>query len=109
MLGEQLRDLECARHAAPGNFARGQGRDVPALEINLALGRFQPAGANVQKRGLTRTIRTDDRKVFSRVDLDRDVVGGNNSAKPDLKPLGFQQMGHSSSSLLPAMRTITLL
>ena len=60
-LREDLHELEGARHAALGERHRADAGDVLALEEDLALGRHQQAGEQVDQRGLAGAVGPHDR------------------------------------------------
>src|SRR4029077_6614198 len=58
--GEDRRDLEAAREAAPGDLVRVQSVDAAAVQLDAAGGEREAAADQVEERGLARPVRSDD-------------------------------------------------
>ena len=73
-LREDLHELEGAGHAACGERHRALAGDVPAPEVDLALGRYQQAGEQIDERGLAGAVGPHDRDELALADGQRHVV-----------------------------------
>src|SRR4029077_10806366 len=80
-------------------LVRLEAADVLAFEENLAGGRAQDAGEQIDKRSFARPIRPDQCKPCALFDLKADVIGGDDASEAFLKFCGFQHRGHAVTLL----------
>ena len=76
-----------------------EAADVPTFEEDLAGGRAQDPGEQIDKRSFARPIRPDQCKPCALFDLKADVVGGDDASEALLKVYGFQHRGHAVTLL----------
>jgi hypothetical protein len=79
--GKDLRDLERARDAEPGDLARRPPGNVAVLEPDGALGRPQMTGDHVDEGGLAGAVGADDADGLLRRNVDRDVARRHDRAE----------------------------
>ena len=78
---KQLVDLESTHHAALDAPVGCQVGDVFAQQCDAAFGRLQHAGEQVDQRRFASTIGADQRMACAFFKVQRDVVGGRDTAK----------------------------
>ena len=80
-VGEQLDALEGAADAAPRPRVHRQAADVLAVELDRAAVGAQHAEHAVEERGLAGAVRADEPDPLALVDLEVDVVEGDDAGE----------------------------
>ena len=86
--------LEGAHQAERGDAAGAQARDVQPLEQHLARGRRIEAADDVEGGGLAGAVRADQAANFARLDREREIVHGRDTAEPPAEPLDLEDPWH---------------
>src|SRR4029077_7353169 len=79
---QQRGDLERTRQAKTAAPPRRHEGDVLAGKTNAAPARAQLPDQLADQRGLAGAVRTDDRVQLASRELEREIVGRDNAAKP---------------------------
>src|SRR6185369_13878593 len=72
--GEHVGDLERARQAAPVDLERPQAGDHIAVQLHLARGRLDVAADQIERRGFSGAVRTDDGVTLAFRDAEVEVA-----------------------------------
>ncbi len=78
---EDSRDLKGASDTSPSQLCGTHIRDVPPVEQNLAAGRLQKLGEQIEQGCLTGSIGTDQGVNYPLPDPQADVVDSNEAAE----------------------------
>ena len=92
-IGEQVGDLEGPGHAEMGPPVGRQPRDVLSVEVHLSVRRVEFACDHVEKRRLTRSVRTDDAPAFAVFHHEVDVTDRDEAAEVLGESLHLQTRG----------------
>src|SRR5262249_21017585 len=79
-VGEDMNELEAARHAEPGEGRRADAVNVLVLEPDAPRGRHDDPGQHVDERGLAGAIRSDDGHELTVADAEAHAVERAESA-----------------------------
>ena len=89
--GEELETLESAPDARPGTGVDREAVDAPALEADLSRVAAAHAVQAVEQRRLPGAVGPDEADRLAAVDLDRDVVEGDDATEALADPRSLQQ------------------
>ena len=105
---EDGRLLECPHHALAGHGMRLEPADPLAVEQDLAVGRRQERGDQLEQRALAGAVRADHREDLAVRDLEADVVDRDQAAEALGQMLDAEQAHRSapirSRTSLPRLR-----
>jgi hypothetical protein len=93
---EQTHPLERPRDAELRELVRTHARDrLTTPGESSGVGRHEPTD-DVEQRRLARAVGADDAEHLASLDLQRDLLQGDDAAEPHRQPIGCQRSGRGS-------------